>query len=92
MTEQLASTFVSGYPSTNQIIDILLALERGGGSGSSADMLDFGNTPITLPADSPVFKEGPALPSPKAKSDIDTFQSIVSKARSRGLQTPPRSK
>ncbi|KAJ2853710.1 hypothetical protein GGI22_004763, partial [Coemansia erecta] len=92
MTEQLANTFVSGYPSTNQIIDILLALERGGGSDSSADMLDFGNMPITPPADSPVFKEEPALPSPKAKSDIDKFQSIVSKARSRGLQTPPRSK
>ncbi|KAJ1783784.1 hypothetical protein LPJ59_006499, partial [Coemansia sp. RSA 2399] len=73
MTEQLANTFVSGYPSTNQIIDIILALERGGGS---ADMWDFGNTPITPPADSPVFKEGPALPSPKAKPDIDTFQGI----------------
>ncbi|KAJ1661329.1 hypothetical protein EV178_006633, partial [Coemansia sp. RSA 1646] len=51
MTEHISKTLVVGYPSTSQIVDILLALERGG-----VDMLDFVAPFTDLLADEPASK------------------------------------
>ncbi|KAJ1764913.1 hypothetical protein LPJ74_006539 [Coemansia sp. RSA 1843] len=65
MTGHISKTLVAGYPSTSQIVDILLALERGG-----VDMLDFVAPFTDLLADEPA-----------SKSDTDAKQSIVSETR-----------
>ncbi|KAJ1764963.1 hypothetical protein LPJ74_006522, partial [Coemansia sp. RSA 1843] len=72
MTEHISKTLVVGYPSTSQIVDILLALERGG-----VDMLD-----LVAPFTDPLVDE------PASKSDADAKQSIVLETLVRGIQAP----
>ncbi|KAJ2561808.1 hypothetical protein IW140_006534, partial [Coemansia sp. RSA 1813] len=72
MTEHISKTLVVGYPSTSQIVDILLALERGG-----VDMLD-----LVAPFTDPLVDE------PASKSDADAKQSIVLETLVRNSRKP----
>ncbi|KAJ1667476.1 hypothetical protein IW140_004902 [Coemansia sp. RSA 1813] len=73
---------VAGYPSIDQTVDILLALESGG-----VDVIELG-IPFTDPlADGPTIQEA-HIAALENETDIDACLDIVSKARARGLQAP----
>ncbi|KAJ2523047.1 hypothetical protein H4217_000321 [Coemansia sp. RSA 1939] len=73
---------VAGYPSVDQTVDILLALESGG-----VDVIELG-IPFTDPlADGPTIQAA-HVTALENETDIDTCMEIVSSARARGLQAP----
>ncbi|KAJ1737845.1 hypothetical protein LPJ72_000079, partial [Coemansia sp. Benny D160-2] len=73
---------VAGYPSVDQTVDILLALESGG-----VDVIELG-IPFTDPlADGPTIQAA-HVTALENETDIDTCMEIVSNARARGLQAP----
>ncbi|CAG8627101.1 10773_t:CDS:10, partial [Ambispora leptoticha] len=72
----------AGYPEPEEIVDILLALERGG-----VDIIELG-IPFTDPlADGPTIQESSQI-ALQHKVDIPLCLSFVSQARERGLKIP----
>ncbi|KAJ3028697.1 tryptophan synthetase, partial [Rhizophlyctis rosea] len=76
-------TYVTaGYPSANDTVDVLLALQEGG-----ADVIELG-IPFSDPiADGPTIQES-SFHSLQNGTDIDTCFTYVADARSRGLTVP----